>query len=238
MTTSRPFAVFDIDGTLVRWQLYHAIADEVVRQYGKAELYDAVKAARMAWKTRSHPEGFKAYEGELVAAYESILQTMTVDQFMIAAENVFNEYKDQVYRYTRELIADLKAKRYLLFAISGSQLEIVKMIADYYGFDDYIGTIYTHDGQRFTGQSTVHKEGKHVILDKMVTKHGATYQGSVAVGDSEGDITMLEAVEQPTAMNPSRLLYDHARQAGWAIVVERKNVIYRLDQHDGRYVLA
>ena len=25
----RPFAVFDIDGTIIRWQLYHALADEL-----------------------------------------------------------------------------------------------------------------------------------------------------------------------------------------------------------------
>ena len=31
-TQSRPFAVFDIDGTLIRWQLYHAVADDMAKQ--------------------------------------------------------------------------------------------------------------------------------------------------------------------------------------------------------------
>ena len=31
MTKGRPFAVFDIDGTLIRWQLYHSIADTLAR---------------------------------------------------------------------------------------------------------------------------------------------------------------------------------------------------------------
>jgi phosphoserine phosphatase len=49
---------------------------------------------------------------------------------------------------------------------------------------------------------------------------------------------MLEAVEQPIAMNPSQKLFDHAQKHGWKIVVERKNMIYELEDRDGSYVLA
>lgn len=234
----RPFAVFDIDGTLIRWQLYHAIADEIIKKYGDRQLHDTIKLARMDWKRRTHPESFKTYETRLVEAYEQVLRNISVQKFEKVAATVFNEYKDQVYRYTRDLIKELKAKDYLLFAISGSQIEIVKMMADFYGFDDYIGTIYEHDGKNFTGNVTVHKAGKHLILDSLVRKHKADYSGSVAVGDSEGDITMLEAVDQPIAMNPSRLLFEHARQNGWKIIVERKNMIYQLEPKNGSYVLA
>jgi phosphoserine phosphatase len=60
----------------------------------------------------------------------------------------------------------------------------------------------------------------------------------VAVGDTHGDIEMLEFVEQPIAFNPNKTLYDYAREKGWQIVVERKNVIYQLGAVDGEYRLA
>ncbi|HLG91141.1 MAG TPA: hypothetical protein VI336_03240, partial [Candidatus Saccharimonadales bacterium] len=57
------FAVFDIDGTLIRWQLYHAIADAMVRLgYVAPFTYQVVKDARMEWKKRSGNGSFRSYE--------------------------------------------------------------------------------------------------------------------------------------------------------------------------------
>ena len=220
---SKRFAVFDIDGTLIRWQLYHAIADTMVRLgYADAKIYSHVKLARMAWKRREDTDAFRTYEAQLVKAYEQVLASLTYEQFQTAAQNVFEEYKDQVYIFTRDLIRDLKTKGYLLFAISGSQIEIVKMIADYYGFDDCIGTTYEHNETGFTGKVTTHKESKHIILEQLVKNHGATYK----------------AVANPIAMNPTGKLFEVAKDKGWTIVVERKNVIYKLEPKDGSYLLV
>lgn len=235
----RPFAVFDIDGTLIRWQLYHAIADELVKLgYIDSRAFQSVKDARMQWKKRSGPEAFRVYERKLVFAYEKMLLKLTFSEFEKAAENVFKKYKDQVYTYTRQLAAKLKKDGYMLFAISNSQIEIVKQIADYYGFDDYVGTYYHHQNGRFTGAATIPLGGKHTLLAELVKKHGLGYSQSLAVGDSSSDITMLEAVEIPIAFNPERKLFEHAQKRGWKVVVERKNMIYELDRQNGKYFLA
>src|SRR5579862_3137181 len=142
MATGRPFAVFDIDGTLIRWQLYHALTDELAsRGHIQPESYQAMRDARLEWKKRAN-SSFRDYEIEVIKVYEAVLKTLDFKQFDEAVEAVFDEYKDQVYTYTRDLIAKLKAKNYLLFAISGSQTEVVAKVADYYGFDDYVGTEY------------------------------------------------------------------------------------------------
>jgi len=155
-----------------------------------------------------------------------------------AVNAVFDEYKDQVYTYTRELVKQLKKDGYLLFAISGSQIEIVSKIAKHYGFDDCVGTIYEHEGDKFTGAMTAHLGGKHVVLRELIDKHHADTAGSIAVGDAASDISMLEMVETPIAFNPERNLFEHAKTKGWKIVIERKNIVYELKKQDGRYVLA
>ncbi|MEK7594026.1 MAG: HAD family phosphatase [Patescibacteria group bacterium] len=237
---SQPFAAFDIDGTIIRWQLYHALGDELARQ-GKFDdkQYQKVREARMVWKQRAHDKSFEDYELTLIAAFDIALKTISVDDLEQACRKVISEYKDQVYRYTRDLIAQLKSKNYLLFAISASQEQVVKLVAEYYGFDGYGGSRYeTKDGV-FTGKSTILKsERKPEYLKRLVAKHGATWKGSVAVGDSEGDIPMLSAVEKPIAFNPTQALYEHAKANGWPVVVERKNMIYRLESQDGSYILA
>lgn len=235
----RPFAVFDIDGTLIRWQLYHAIADQLVKLgFVDSKKFAAIKDARMVWKRREHSESFKEYEKKLVELYNQILKDLSYDQFMQAAEAVFEEYQDQTYTYTRNLIAELKSKNYLLFAISGSQAEIVQMIAKHYGFDDFVGTTFVHNNNKFTGEVIAPLGKKHEVLMNMVAKHKATMANSYAVGDSVGDISMLELVSMPIALNPERKLFEHAQMQGWKIVIERKNMVYELEMQDGKYQLA
>jgi HAD superfamily hydrolase (TIGR01490 family) len=235
----RKFTVFDIDGTLIRWQLYHAIADALAKRgYADPKAYQAVRDARMVWKRRSGSESFKAYQGYLVNFYNQLLENLSVTHFMEATDAVFGEYKDQVYVYTRELIKELKQKNYLLLALSGSQSEIVEKVARYYGFDDYIGTTYERSGKFFTGTLIAHLGKKDEVLKKLISRHQVTYEGSVGVGDGEGDISMLEAVEIPIAFNPEWKLFKHAQAKGWKVVVERKNIIFELEKRDGQYILA
>lgn len=235
----RPFAVFDIDGTLIRWQLYHAVADELARRghFGVIE-YQAVRQARMTWKKREHEDSFKAYEKALVNLVDQAMAGLEVQELQSACKTVIEEYKDQVYTYTRDLIRKLRADGYLLFTISASQSEIVKMLAEYYDFDDYGGSEYEVINGVYTGKKEVLKsERKPEYLELLAQKHGATYSGSVAVGDSEGDIPMLEAVEQSVAFNPTKQLFEHAFSKKWKIVVERKNVVYELQPGHGTYKL-
>jgi len=69
---------------------------------------------------------------------------------------------------------------------------------------------------------------KASILTRAVEKENLTLKGSVGVGDTESDVSMLSLVEDAIAFNPNRALYRHASQKLWKIVVERKDVIYEL----------
>jgi len=233
------FALFDIDGTVIRWQLFHSVVSELIRRGQLSD--DAAKTihdARMTWKRREKEDSFKTYELVLVQAYMSALTGLSVVQYNAAVESVFEKYKDQTYTYTRDLIRDLKAQGYALFAISGSQQEIVSLFASYYGFDDAIGAHLEQLNGHFTGRAQTPALDKHDALQRLLSRHDVSTDGSIAVGDSESDLALLEAVEQPIAFNPSAGLYDIAKARGWKIIIERKNVIYRLEPSDGSYVLA
>ena len=238
MSASRPFAVFDIDGTIIRWQLYHAIIDVLAKQGDIApELYQQIQEARRDWEIRTHEESFTQYELRLVGYFKKILKGLGVAAYTKASHQVFEEHKDLVYRYTRGLIKELKTKGYTLFAISGSPVEAVEPFAAYYGFDDFAASIYKNDGQRYTGEVIPIVGRKNEALKELVQKHGLSFKDSIGVGDSEGDIAMLELVENPIAFNPSKKLFGHAQAQGWPVIVERKNVIYELSEQDGMYVL-
>jgi HAD superfamily phosphoserine phosphatase-like hydrolase len=194
----------------------------------------------MVWKKRTHETSYLAYEKELIQAYHEAIRHISVQAFHRAVQTVFEEYKDQTYTYTRDLIRKLQAQNYLLFAVSASQNEIVKLLAEYYGFDDAGGSVYHQtDGGRFTGTlDLLKREKKPEFIRQLIEKHEATHRGSIAVGDSDGDIPMLSFVEQPIVFNPDKKLFAHARAHHWKIVLERKSMIYELEPYHGSYILA
>lgn len=234
----KKFAVFDFDGTLIRWQLYHAVVDQLAKEgLVNQESYQHVLKSRFRWKTRESHNAFREYELELVNCYEKTLPLLTQKQLDNAINQVFEEHKKQVYVYSRSLLKDLKAKNYFLIAISGSHREIVELIAKHYGFDDWVGTKFEKINGKFSGKYRLAAREKDIILKKLMTEHGLTKYGSLAVGDSESDIAMLELVENPIAFNPSEKLYTHAKKHGWKIVIERKNVVYELNLAGKFYTL-
>ncbi len=232
------FAVFDIDGTLIRWQLYHVIVNKLAKAGALGpEAQATLKAAMMAWKRREDQNSFKQYERKLIALYEEALQNISTELFDQLVSEVIGEYKDQSYVYTRDLLQRLKKDDYKLFIISGSHLELIEQVGKHYGFDDWIGTHYERAEHTFTGQVTISTLKKDQSLKLLLERNDVTVEGSVGVGDTKSDIPMLEMVEQPIAFNPDRDLFTAARQNGWKIVVERKNVIYELEPSNGQYRL-
>lgn len=239
MPKARPFAVFDIDGTLIRWQLYHALADELARQGHLDPIaFEKIRQERMRWKQRGSDNAFLDYERALINLVDIAIVHISVTQLQQACRSVIAEYKDQVYTYTRDLIKQLRQQNYWLFTISASQSDIVEMLARYYMFDNYGGSVYeTKDGY-YTGQKLLlTRERKPKFLQELVTKHGASWKGSIAVGDSESDIPMLDIVEHPIAFNPTQALFAHAQTQGWKVVIERKNMVYQLEADNGNYRL-
>ncbi len=235
----KSFAVFDIDGTLIRWQLYHAIVNELAKQgHLTPGAYERIHASRMIWKKREGGESFKAYERELIHTYHQALRGLPVEAYLQAIDTIFEEYKDQVFTYTRDLLKSLKQRGYVLFAISGSQMEILEKLAAYYGFDEAVGSIYEREGDHFTGKSSTVVEHKGEVLDKLIKQYDVGRKGSIAVGDSASDAALLELVEQPIAFNPDKTLFALAKKHGWKVVLERKNMVYKLEPHDGHYLLA
>ncbi|MEY2665726.1 MAG: hypothetical protein RLZZ480_831 [Candidatus Parcubacteria bacterium] len=138
----------------------------------------------------------------------------------------------RVYRYTRDLIPELKKQGYTLIAISQSPKTILDEFCEQYGFDKVYGRIYEIGPQdRFTGVVTDEHliKNKSNIVKRIFERHtDLSHKGSIAVGDTEGDIPLLESVERPICFNPNQALYTHAKRNGWEVVVERKDVIYKL----------
>lgn len=232
-------AVFDIDGTLIRWQLFHATVHHLGKHgFIPADAHERIKQARMQWKIRTTNEGFEEYELALVLEYLEAIKRITPEQSELIYQEVFDEYKDQTFTYTRDLVKKLKEQGYTLVAISGSQNEIIQKLAKHHGFDIAVGATLEQIDGKYSGKISTPIFDKAKALRQIIDEHSLSIEKSYAVGDSKSDVPMLEMVENPIVFNPDKKLFKIAKSKQWKIVVERKNMIYELNPHDGVYTLA
>lgn len=227
---SQPVAFFDIDGTVFRSSLLIELVEQLITdEVFSPEVRDEYSFEYRAWRDR---EGsYEDYVTAVVRAYIKHIKGVFYGDLADIGRQVVARQSKHVYRYTRDLIAELKKQNYFVVAISQSPKTILDEFCAQHGFDKVYGRIYeTGPQDLFTGEVTdVHLiENKANIVSRVKDKEDVTMENSVGVGDTEGDITLLESVKRPICFNPNQSLYDHARRVGWEVIVERKDVIYEL----------
>jgi HAD superfamily phosphoserine phosphatase-like hydrolase len=177
---------------------------------------------------------YEEYIAGVVEAFLGNLKGVRYLDFRRASDEVIAAHRSRVYRFSRDLVKALKLKNYYLVAISHSPKEIVETFAKGLGFDKVYGIVYELDSKKkkFSG-SIRHKEiifDKAKIVRRVLEKEQVTLRGSVGVGDTESDISFLRLVDRPICFNPNQKLFVAARRHGWEIVVERKDVIYKINK--------
>jgi alcohol-forming fatty acyl-CoA reductase len=235
----RPLAVFDIDGTIFRSSLVNELVEQfVIDGLFPQETRRIYDDAYNDWVNRTGNHA--AYDAAVVRAFQANLKGLPFKEIKAATKSFVDAQKNHIFVYPRELIKKLKADGYYLLAISQSPLFVVSEFGKAHGFDMALGTVYdvtTESGAEiFTGEASTFPvtKNKANTLRKVLTEIDVTLEGSVGVGDTEGDIAFLEMVEKQICFNPNRNLYEHARAHGWKVVVERKDVIY-MDVHEGEH---
>ena len=126
-----------------------------------------------------------------------------------------------------------------VFFISGSPSFLVSRMAKKMGVDDFCGSEYEIDEktQTFSGNilkpmwDSVHKRE---AIEEFIKKYNIDLSESYAYGDTNGDFSMLSLVGNPRAINPSkelitRIKNDEILKDKAEIIIERKNVIYKLN---------
>ena len=236
--TKRKFAVFDIDGTLYRWQLYHELVETLSRDgvYPTQVYYDLTKR----WnKWRGGEMSFTDYEHFVVSTMMEYLPAVPIELFDAACDKVVAQSGHKIHFYPLDLLKKLKQEGFCVIAITGSQQELIDRFGAHYGFDVVVGAQYERKNGRFTGKLSLATFGrKPDILREIVAKHDLSWSDSLAIGDSDGDAAILELVERPIAFNPSEGLFERAKQDGWPIVIERKNLALRLEKRNDELILA
>lgn len=226
-------AIFDIDGTIFRSSLMIELINGLIDEgIFPKRAHKELDADYIAWSNRKG--SYVAYVKKVQELHIKYIKGCNEAEVKKAARKVVKWEKDRVYTFTRDLIKQLKEQGYFLVAISNSPNYIVSMFATHMNFDMSIGRAYEVRNGVFTG-AAIERElwnNKASILEKFTDETQLEFdlKRSLAVGDTETDIPLLELVGRPIAFNPNTELALHARKKGWEIVVERKDVVYTIEK--------
>ena len=124
-------AAFDIDGTIFRSSLLIELVNRLVER-GLMPPETRALYAEEETKWLDRKGDYESYIAAVVKVFGSRIKGLPYDEVSYIAGEIIEERKGRVYRYTRDLVKDLKEQGYFLLAVSHSPLFIVNG----FGFDE------------------------------------------------------------------------------------------------------
>lgn len=226
-------AIFDIDGTIFRKNLHFELINEltwmkVFPREARNELADIYSN----WL--KHEGTYEDYRKALVKLYSEHIRGCSQEDVRKASKLLVPFHAKRTYIYAERLIKKLREENYHLLVISGSPIEVVEEYNNQYlKFDGFFGSVYAVDTEgKYTGEASFEpSKNKGSLVEQYLYEHKLSLEDSYGIGDTESDMSFLKMVEYPIAFNPNQNLKAAALENSWKIVVEKKDVIYEIDDH-------
>jgi len=214
-------AFFDVDGTLV--------ASNVVRYAVEIRTIGMPPSQRRLWKAGFLPRIpyylalDRVNRGIFQRAFYRIYRPVSPDELQRRAQELFEHHiRPRLLPAAVARVAEHRDRGDRVVLVSGSLVEIVKLVADHVGADDIIAArltiadgVYTGaiEGQPIAGQT------KADAVTEYAAENQISLSRSFAYADSLDDLPMLQTVGRPAVVNPGRRLLQSARAHRWGVYV-------------------
>lgn len=214
-------AFFDIDGTLYNGNLGLDVGKYLVglRLISRMVLLRAVFWGFL-YKLRLISYDKFGILG--MSLLEDVLSGKEVERVLRVVEDFYEITDLNLNKKVLGLLQDLKDKDFFIVLVTGEPDFLMRPFIAKVGADTSITTELELDKKgNFTGKildNLSTNKGKYEAFKRFVEKEGVSLTESVAVGDSEGDLGMLEACGRAVCVNPTKRLREVALEKSWEIV--------------------
>ena len=165
-----------------------------------------------------------ASEAKLERIRESVLK-LTKGWTQSRVQEIVTEALEEIvdpiiYAEAADLIEQHRAEGRFIVLVSASPEEIVVPLGRYLGADATIASRAALDADgRYTGSMEFYAYGefKAEAMRDLAAREGIDLSESYAYTDSYTDLSMLEAVGHPVAVNPDRVLNRFAKEHGFEV---------------------
>ncbi|WP_437678294.1 HAD family hydrolase [Sorangium sp. So ce131] len=223
---STKLAILDVDGTLYPG----ALGVELLRALMKGGLCRSDKGEAVLdvlRRYRAREIDFATMSVTAYGLFGSALRDCPCSEVERTARDIWERERSRLFPFASELVNMLKDRGCEPMLISGSPQEMVGLVAEELGVDDFRGSLFSRRSGLYTGEvelsSGVLGE-KERILSAITGGKDVCLRGSMAIGDSLTDSALLRLVGKPIAFEPDPELLSLALHHGW-MVADRDSIL-------------
>ncbi len=221
-------ALFDVDQTLISGYTVFPFVDMLVDQgVVDRSISQALKEDRQSHKNETIT--YQEFADNVVTHYCQGLEGKSQQQVEEVGRQFLAFIRPvMLCDFSPELVREMN-KHARTIAISGSPVEVLRPLADHLRITEVRGLEAEVSNGYYTGRvktnMAVREEKEKQIASLKAS--GFVTKTSFAFGDSDSDIPILEAVDNPFAVNPNQALREIAEKRGWEIV-NSENILSRV----------
>ncbi|MGI8576809.1 MAG: HAD family hydrolase [Nocardioidaceae bacterium] len=213
-------AFFDVDNTVMQGAAIFHLA----RGLHRREFFTTRVLLKAAWDHAYFRLIGIENPGAVANARESALSIIAghrVAELESLAEEIFDEVMaGKIWPGTQALAQMHLDQGQRVWLVTAAPAEIARIIARRLGLTGALGTVAEQAAGVYTGRlvgELLHGPAKAAAVLALARREHLDLARCSAYSDSHNDLPMLSLVGDPCAINPDRLLRDHARRHGWRV---------------------
>ncbi|KMQ51588.1 Phosphoserine phosphatase [Chitinispirillum alkaliphilum] len=215
MLTQKQAAIFDLDGTLIPNTSAESTFFFYLLKTGGLNVKDIFKMLSAIWTARGNLH-------DMVRTNKRYLKKKPVEKFELVAHDYFQpRIKDMIFPEMKEVIEDHRQKGHQLILLTGTLDVIAACFVRELGFDGYQAATLQIKDNRYTGRLNgilPYGMGKLEVLRDLKERFKFDRNHTWLYANIFSDRYVLNAVENPVAVNPDSKLRTYANRLGWKII--------------------
>ncbi len=214
---NRSIALLDIDRTIYDGFI---LMDVLSNKNDHSSLTDPYKAKinEVYGQYKSGNIDYETAIAQVLAIWAEGLKTKQYNDILKESKDIITFNKSKFFAFVRPTI-DLLRRTHDIYLITGEPQFIAQAVAEMYEVNGFRSTQFRVINSVFTGEietQLADRYQKEEIIQHLIKQYGSN--GSIALGDSEGDIMMLNVVQHPLCINPNPELRKIAESNNWTIL--------------------
>lgn len=216
-------AIFDFDGTLYKEETYKILMKHLknhpIYHTRYSKFLRHMLPRYMGYKMKIYP--VEKMKERSMQIYLDAINDMSEEELI----HFFEEVADNMQGDFNPLVVD-KLKEHIennvyVMVVSGTYIPLLNAALKRHTLDSVIGSEIPLKNQRVDKETPIyHINGlrKNDQINKVLSEKNVDWQNSFAYADSLSDLSVLELVGNPVAVQPEKKLRVIAEERGWEII--------------------
>lgn len=220
-------SIFDVDQTLAKSYYILKFAEHLAH----LGLFISTEAEALGSLLNDYRNGLSSYSRasyDVVLTFARGVKGMKQEKVETAGRHYIKTHEEELFSFTRDLLALLKAEKFRIIAVTASPVEVMGPFSESLGIDATFATVCETVNGIYTGnvsQNLADKDVKRQIIQTYIKENDVNGQVSLGFGDTVTDLAFLEIVGYPVAVNPDNELEQIAKKNGWLICTHDTNIV-------------